>query len=58
MTGSGGRGQQQQELLLLQRQGRDYGTRFLEPREQKEIVTTRVKRKFLKHVPHGSIESK
>ncbi|CAN6244525.1 unnamed protein product [Urochloa humidicola] len=26
-------------------------------REQKEIDSTRVKRKFLKHVPHGSIES-
>lgn len=26
-------------------------------REQKEIDTTRVKRKFLKHVPHGSLES-
>nr|CAB3449916.1 unnamed protein product [Digitaria exilis] len=26
-------------------------------REQKEIESTRVKRKFLKHVPHGSIES-
>jgi hypothetical protein len=26
---------------------------FLEPREQ-EIDTTRVKRKFLKHVPHDS----
>jgi heat shock transcription factor, other eukaryote len=25
--------------------------------EQKKIVTTRVKRKFLKHVPHSSIES-
>ncbi|XP_062223196.1 heat stress transcription factor A-3-like [Phragmites australis] len=26
-------------------------------REQKEIDSTRVKRKFLKHVPHGSIDS-
>ncbi|WVZ75198.1 hypothetical protein U9M48_023279 [Paspalum notatum var. saurae] len=26
-------------------------------REQKEIESTRVKRKFLKHAPHGSIES-
>ncbi|GJN21199.1 hypothetical protein PR202_gb08656 [Eleusine coracana subsp. coracana] len=26
-------------------------------KEQKEIDSTRVKRKFLKHVPHGSIES-
>jgi hypothetical protein len=56
--GGGGRGRRQRELLLLQcRQGRDEGAQFLEPREQKEIDTTRVKRKFLKHVvPHGSIE--